>query len=365
MITSHFIQGVVIDTSDPQQMGRVKVWCPAIDGDEDEYIRDNIPWASYVSPFAGQAYDYPAGQAGMSTPGPVSYGFWAVPKVGATVIIGFLYGDRNQRFYMGAFFPEHGNRSLPAGRNGPNGPTSDTEDLIQPANASLQTQFQGNLQAPEAQTRGAYERQVAQPLTEKNGAEGYQQDVKAAGFDPQTYCLVTPGRHALIMQDNPTNGRIRIKTAEGHQVILDDANERIYVSTAKGATWIELDQDGRVHVYAGDSVSITSGGDFNLSAAGNVNIQAGGNLNLLAGGYGRLSACSDISLSSDGASNFTSGGGMNLNAGGTLLQTAPTIHLNGPDAAKAPCATAPTTVPQHEPWERAASKVGRGKNWKA
>lgn len=359
---STFVEGVVVDTSDPQQMGRVKAWCPALDG--ERYVVANLPWATYVSPLAGQTIDYPAGPDSSAAPDFVSYGFWAVPKVGATVVIGFLYGDRNQRFYLGSFFPEHGNRSLPAGRNSDKGPTTDTLEAVQPAVANLNAQFQGNLTAPEARSRGVYERQVAQGKTDKDGLEGYQKGVKEAGLDPQTYCITTPGRHSIIMQDNPETGRVRIKTAAGHQVILDDTNERIYVSTAKGQSWFEMDQDGRIHVYAGDSVSITSGGDFNLSVKGNINLNAGGNINLAATGHGRISACSDISLSSDKAMNLQSGAGMNLLASGDLRETAANIHLNGPPAASAACADRPDVVPAHEPWTRKTSKNSRGKGWK-
>lgn len=383
---STFVDGLVVDTNDPQQMGRVKVWCPAVDGENNK--PENLPWARYISPFAGQAIDYPAG-SGSVAPGPVSYGFWAIPKQGATVVIGFLYGDRNLRFYLGSFFPDHGNRSLPAGRNAAGGaPTSDSFETVEPTNASLQQQFNGNLSASQAKTRGAYERQVAQALTDKDGTEGYQQSLTETGgstkqLDPQTYCITTPGRHALIMQDHPETGRVRIKTAEGHQVILDDANERIYVSTAKGNTWLELDQDGHVHIYAGADISMSTAGDFNVSAKGNVNIQAGGNINLDATGHAYLSACSDIALSSDGtfyatssadmhlkaggASNITSGSTIELNGGGSIHQTAGAIHLNGPSAVvatEAPCATPPSIVPNHEPWTRPASALARGKNWK-
>jgi hypothetical protein len=361
-----FIEGVVRDTNDPQQMGRIKVWCPAVDGENQSL--EYLPWATYVSPLAGQAYDYPAGAEGKPSPGPVAYGFWAVPKVGATVIIGFLYGDPNLRIYMGSYFPDHGNRSLPAGRNYPSGPQSDTIETIEPATSNMNVQFQGKLTASEALTRGVYERQVAQALTDKDGKEGYQQGVVETGsLDPQTYCLVTPGHHALIMQDSPTNSRVRIKTGSGNQVILDDANERIYVSTAKGQTWIELDQDGRVHVYAADSIDISSGGDINIGAKGSVNVQAGGNINLNATGHARVSACKDISVAADANVNITTGAQMNLLAKGTILQTGSKIHLNGPAATKAPCADkiVEADLPQPEPWTRKASKVKRGRNWKA
>jgi hypothetical protein len=360
----NIVDGVVVDTSDPQQMGRVKVWCPAIDGDAPNY--DSLPWAIYTSQFAGQTSNFPGGSTAKQTPGFQSYGLWAVPKVGANVLVIMLYGDVNRRFYLGSFFGDHGNRSLPTGRNRPdisNVPVSDTLDPVEPQKTNLNVQFGGNLDAPEARTRGAYERQVAQDKDIKDGTEGYQKGVAETGLDPQTYCLTTPGRHTILFQDNPSNSRLRVKSADGHQIIFDDANERIYVSTCHGKTWIEMDRDGHIHMYGASSVSVGAGGDINLAANGNVNISAGGSLNLSAAGSARMTACGDLSLSG-GTVNITSGGGFNILASGTLLQTASTIHLNGPEAPEAPCATAPSIVPEHEPWIRPATKGKRGPNWK-
>lgn len=360
----HIVEGVVLDSSDPQQEGRLKVWCPAVDG--DNYSIEALPWATYVSPLAGQTLDYPGGSSAQPTLGFHSYGFWAIPKVGAAVLVGFLYGDVNRRFYLGSYFSTHGNRSLPTGRNRPDrakAPVSDTFDPVEPQTSNLNAQFGGNLDAPQARTRGAYERQVAQDKDVKDGAEGYQKGVLESGLDPQTYCLTTPGRHVILFQDHPTTARLRLKSAEGHQVILDDANERIYVSTSHGKTWLELDKDGHVHLYGAASVSIGAGGDVNLAANGSVNIAAGGNLNLSAGGSARLSACGDVSLSG-GTVNITSGGGFNILASGELLQTAATIHLNGPPATEAPCAGGPSITPDHEPWQRPTSTAKRGPNWK-
>lgn len=366
MRPTQLMEGVVVDTNDPQQMGRIKVWVPAIDGDLYNII--DLPWATYVSPMAGQTRDFPAGPNGMKTSGFASYGWWSVPKNGSLVVVGFLYGDPNRRLYMGSYFRDHGNRSLPVGRNRPDlakTPISDTFDPIEPQTSNLKVQFGGKLDASEAKTRGCYERQVGQDKTEKDGTEGYQADVAdPKRLESQTHVLSTPGRHALIFQDNPENGRIRLKTASGHQVILDDANERIYISTCKGASWVELDQDGRVHVYAADSMSISTGGDFNVTAVGNVRMDAGGDVDIQAGGAMKLAGCTSTNLS--GATvNIESGGGFNILAAGTLLQTASAIHLNGPGAGKAECPTAPETIPTHEPWTRAASTATRGKNWKA
>jgi phage gp45-like len=365
------MEGVVVDTSDPQQMGRVKVWVPAVDG--DKYQIKNLPWATFVSPIAGQTRDYPAGTESTETKGLVSYGWWSVPKKGAQVIIGFLYGDSNRRIYMGSYFREHGNRSLPTGRMRPDispSPLSDTFDEIQPASSNLKAQFSNNLAASESKTRGVFERTVGQDNTNKDGTSGYHADLVnpktpdgKGQYDPQTVSLTTPGRHALIFQDNPENSRARIKTASGHQIILDDANERIYISTAKGASWIEIDQDGRINVYAADDISIRAGGDMNITAGKNFNVQAGGEVNIQSGAATKIAACAGLNLSGKGV-NIESSGSFNILAAGSLIQTGSQIHLNGPQAAKAACPITPPVVPSHEPWVRNASKAKRGKYWK-
>lgn len=398
-----FVHGLVVDTNDPQQMGRVRVWCPAVDGENNR--PENLPWARYITPFGGQTVDYPVN--GVSNTGPASYGFWAIPKQGATVIVGFLYGDRNIRFYLGSYFPDHGNRSLPVGRNSEGAPTSDSFESMEPTKTNLEQQFNGKLSSSQARTRGAYERQVAQALTEKDGTEGYQKSQRENNstdrqLDPQTYSITTPGRHAIIMQDHQETSRVRIKTASGHQLIMDDANERIYVSTAKGNTWLELDEDGHVHVYAGADISMSTAKDFNITAKGSFNVQAGGDINMAASGHTYISACKDLSINAgqamytmsgantyiksganifeEAASNLnlkagatllaSSSSSMQLNGGGSIIQTGGIIHLNGPTANQAaastegPCPTSPTIVPNHEPWIRPASSGARGKHWK-
>ena len=363
----HFelMEGVVVDTNDPQQMGRVKIWVPALDG--DFYNIADLPWATFISPTAGQTLDYPAGPNGDVTSGYMSYGWWSIPKKGALVVVSFLYGDVNRRIYLGCYFNTHGNRSLPEGRNRPdiaNAPVSDTFEPVQPQTNNLNAQFGGKLTASEAITRGAYERAVAQGATTKDGTEGYEPDLITGGsLDPQTHTFTSPGRHSLIFQDNPTNGRARLKTAAGHQIILDDANERVYISTATGNNWIELDQDGRIHIYGADSISMSTGGDFSVTAAGNMFFNAGGDVNIQGGGKLNLSGCGETNLIGAGV-NIESAASLNILAAGTMLLTGKPVHFNGPKAGGANCPDAPTVVPTHEPWTRPSSKHARGKNWK-
>lgn len=303
--------GIVKETNDPQQNGRIKIWCPALDGENIDI--DFLPWAEYASPFGGVTNDFSAGRNKTPTSGPVSYGFWALPKIGAQVLVFLLNGDPNRRFYFASVFGLHRNRSIPAGRNkNPNespvpiGPFSDTYEPLQPAYDNLRTAFQNKVSSPQAKSRGAFERQVAQDVTEKDGTDGYAPNpVDGKYLDSQSFCFVTPGHHVFLMDDAPDNCRIRLKTCEGNQVIIDDTNERIYISTAKGKSWVELDEDGHVHVFGSQSLSMRAGKDVNIFADKNVNIEAGNDVNIKAvkGGI-KASATNDIGLRSSSGSIY-------------------------------------------------------------
>lgn len=365
-----FVEGVVVDTSDPQEAGRFKVWCPSIDGDvgDGPEAIETLPWVRYISPFGGSITDFPGGANETSSGGPMAYGFWATPKIGAEVVIAFLYNDPNQRIYMGSFWGDLTNRSLPTGRNIENSaPQTDSYQDLEPQKTNLSLQFAGKLDAPEARTRGAYERQAAHLAGNPDEDEGYstrvgKNDQPGIGdYESQTFCFTTPGRHAIIMQDNPKFARVRVKTADGSQIILDDANERIYISTARGNSWIEMDIDGHIHVYSDKSISFSAAEDINFSAGKKFTVQAG-SLHLGATGEARFTGGGATSIFGNGL-NLESNGGFNILAAGDLIQTGSNIHLNGPSAAPAECAEPASITPSHEPWVRPTSE-NRNKNWK-
>lgn len=363
----NLLEGLVVDNEDPQQMGRLKIWVPSLDG--DAYEIENLPWAFYLSPLAGQTLDFVAGETEQKTDGYVSYGFWAIPKNGAVVVVGLLHNDSNMRFYMGSMFREHGNRSLPQGRNRPDitpGPLSDTYEQIHPHIENLKSQFNNKLTESEAKTRGLEERMVAQDKTVKDGKEGYQKSTSGLDkLEPQTYCFVSPGHHALIFQDHPTTSRARLKTASGHQIILDDANERIYISTARGNNYIELDGDGRIHVYTNNDMNLNVGGNLNWAVGKDFNLNAE-NVNIQARQDAKISSCEEMHFNSTKKMFLTTEKDMNLKVGEKLVITSSVLFINsGLKAEEAKCCSTPSNVPQHEPWKRPASKVKRNKNWRA
>lgn len=405
-------EGQVVATDDPDEMGRVKVWVPALDG--EFYEINALPWAEYASPLAGFTSDYPMGNGSVDNPAQQAYGFWAVPKMGASVYVFCLGGDPTRRIYFASAFRLHRNRSLPVGRNfdlkGREGPWGDAGDEnqnlfpMEPAFTNIREQFQNKLKESESITRGVYERMVAQPKFEKSDEEGYGKNpIDGSYLDCQSYCLVTPGGHALIFQDDPRFSRLRMKTAEGHQVIFDDANERIYVSTAKGASWFEMDQDGHIHCYGADSISFRSGKDINFFADGDINLEAGKGVNIKADSESIkidakkdlslrsaektfLTACKDIHICGDQGMKLTLDQSFDVNLGQDFTLTSgrqidvlsssnikikgSRIDLNGPtprsakQADPAPAAAGPSIVPGHEPWRRPDATITRNKNWK-
>ena len=358
-------EGIVMRTDDPDQMGRLKIWIPLVDG--EYYNVETLPWAEYASPLAGSTNNFKAGRQNLTTHGPRAYGIWAIPKIGAQVLCFFLQGNPNRRFYFASYFGLHENRSLPDGRNHSGGCFSDTYEEVHPTMDNLKQQFKNNLSAPQAKTRGVFERQVAQDKTQKDGTDGYSVNTVDEEFvDPQTYCFVSPGGHAVIMQDNPEQCRVRIKTIEGNQLLLDDANERIYLSTARGGCWLEFDEDGHIHLFGKESISVRSGKDINFLADQDVNIEAKRNVNIAAiTGTMSIASKSKMSIQSTSENvHLTACADMHILGSAITYIDGGTLHLNLPGATCGQTPQKPSIIPDHEPWNRPPSTIGRNPHWK-
>lgn len=80
----------------------------------------------------------------------------------------------------------------------------------------------------------------------------------------------------------PHNECIRIRTRTGHQILLHNSEDLIYITNSRGTAWIELTSDGKIDIHAEDSISIHTEQDFNFRAERDVNIEAGRNINMRA-----------------------------------------------------------------------------------
>ena len=147
----------------------------------------------------------------------------------------------------------------------------------------------------------------------------------------------------------PHNELVRLRTRTGHQILLHNTEDLIYIGNAKGSTWIELTSNGKIDIYAQDSINVHSETDINFKADKNIRFEAGENVHIKAGTSIFETAASNIELKAGADGKLTAGGTTNINSS-HHKETAGTIDMNGPTAATAGDAEPSARVPEHEPW---------------
>jgi hypothetical protein len=81
----------------------------------------------------------------------------------------------------------------------------------------------------------------------------------------------------------PHNELVRIRTRTGHQILFHNSEDLIYITNARGTSWIELTSDGKIDIFAQDSISVRTKSDLNFYADRDINIEAKRNLNIKVG----------------------------------------------------------------------------------
>lgn len=182
----------------------------------------------------------------------------------------------------------------------------------------------------------------------------------------------------------PHNELVRIRTRTGHQILLHNSEDLIYIGNASGTSWIELTSNGKIDIYAKDSISVHTEEDINFTADRDINFEAKRNINMKSGKDfhldvsnnlsivvttdGKITTTGNLDINSKGHNWFTAGKTTEIKSGGNHIETAKEIHMNGP-AASAAVAAVPLKlfavpaknggtiqsimlrVPQVEPWQ--------------
>lgn len=316
--------GIVINTDDPLQMGRVQVFCPAY-GDNPKKML-HLPWCAYASSFGGSikngCFTRGAKVGPEKSTGAIHYGFWAIPEQGAHVVVGCLDGDPKRRFYFGAL-PEHQETHtlfhgrFKWGEGGiPNGPLTSEGEPIEPIYTNLGKAFQEDRESREWKTRGAdyqatavredvgevpndtkdkYLDQQYDKISDAEQDDWVKPVLGAHGYDwtgfkgtgafqsSRVYGFSTPGFHAWSMDDRAFNSRIKLRSATGHQILLDDTNERIYIMTNQGKSWVELDSSGNIDIYSDKRISMHAKQDINFTTDETFRVHAKKGIHLYSG----------------------------------------------------------------------------------
>jgi hypothetical protein len=77
----------------------------------------------------------------------------------------------------------------------------------------------------------------------------------------------------------PYSEYFRVRTRTGHQVLLHNSEDLIYIGNSRGTAWIELTSNGKIDIYSQDSISIHTENDLNIRADRDINLEAGRNIN--------------------------------------------------------------------------------------
>jgi predicted chitinase len=430
-----------------------------------------IVTVQYMSPFAGvtpidgttSKEDFQGTQK--------SYGFWAIPpSVGTKVLVMFAEGNLARGYWIGCIPDTYQNhmmpdpwagtefnntdnsRKLPTGEynkrlstgvgNNPSKyikPTNTdfytalarqglvNDDIRGPANSTSRRNLPSSVfgmstPGPRDKRDGAPKSSVgplenrAQSFTSVLGGSSIVMDDgderfirnSYAGQDAMLYTdTITDAQATTGIKTLPKGESFRIRTRTGHQILMHNTEDLIYIGNAQGSSWIELTSNGKIDIYAQDSISIRTQVDLNISSDRDINMTAARDINLNSGRDYKLTASnnSDVKVGVDhkldvgsnhdvyvgatqkifvGADNnllvtgphsitsqatldinttgdrkdtqanldlntggynyLTSGANTEIAAGGDILETGTNIHMNGPAATGAASAGTAATA---------------------
>jgi hypothetical protein len=289
----------------------------------------------YLSPFYGvTSARFQGNDSSKYSDTQKSYGMWMVPPdVGTTVMVIFVNSDPNQGYWIGCVPDTFQNHMIPGIAASPTAlvsPAEKSKYLDAPALPVAEYNkkvFGKNEYDPEGigkpvhpfadillnqgllldnvrgvTTSGA-RRERPSSVFGISTPGPLDPDGPRAAFGYDTASKTTPvsrlGGTTFVMDDGDVNGEnelVRIRTRTGHQILLHNTKDLIYIANSRGTAWLEFTSDGKIDIYAADSVSIHTEGDFNLKADRDFNLDAGRNFNILAREAVNINSSNSINL---------------------------------------------------------------------
>ena len=333
--------GIIKNNADPARQGRLAVWIADIGGDEE----DSSNWyvVRYASPFFGSTLGLP-GSPDNDTFGvsQQTYGFWAVPPdLNNQVLVTFVMGDASRGFWFGCIPNTQSTHMLP-GLARPNGNAFVGNTKTRPDKAFGEGRITSDSYLPVSEL--VYERKVfdIQPrfFDLPTVVHTWQANIvieQGLDTDPvrgtitssslretpsQVVGLSSPGRtspdttdfpnledrlknqtlkiqetqgypnrkggHSLVMDDGDLYGQsrlLRLRSSAGHQILMHDTEDLMYISNSRGTAWIELTPDGSVNIFSASNVSVRAQQDINFHADNNINLHSGNTIKMFAEKY--------------------------------------------------------------------------------
>jgi hypothetical protein len=328
--------GKIKANRDPASWGRVHVFIPALGGDESDPKFWRI--VSYASPYLGSTA-MKGDQENRWDKVAHTYGMWAtVPDIDNFVLCVFINGDPDQGYYFACLPNQFGHHMIPAIASS----VLMDKRLIQNTNLKAIVNSQPNLEPlpvvefnenfegrdyPGFEKYKVEEKPIHEPQAlnlirqgldrySLTGYRGYHESTIQRESPSNVFGISTPGPllgktteyvkdykiergatrgggHSFVMDDGfqatgsvesdrVENSLIRLRSTSGHQILLDDSNDILYIINNLGTGWIEINGAGHISIYAQDSVNIRTGNNINFHADKNINFNAGETINIRA-----------------------------------------------------------------------------------
>lgn len=385
--------GIVKNNVDPAVSGRLQVYLSEFGGDNED---DPETWrtVNYLSPFYGVTPNSTtATGAGAFIGGRQSYGMWFTPPdVGVRVVCIFINGDPNQGYYFGCF-PELGlTHMLPAmgsappaqykldgaetqayagaaalpvieynDNSGANDDSTKFYDSVKPVH-SYQAAIMYQQGLLDDVTRGPISSNAQRespsrvfgisspgaPIYDGLKNDGAENALDSGAVSPASLRVVgRQGGHTMVMDDGDLNNDtrlFRLRSSEGHQIMMNDTDNFLHIITKAGDCWLEMNSEGALDIYATNSINLRTKGSINLHADKNINMYAGGEIQMYSKSNMRLETAAELSLRAtadikqysqasvriraDGTLELDAGGKGSWKCGGELRLDAAKIGLN-------------------------------------
>lgn len=340
-------EAVVMNHVDGTRMGQLQVYIPELGGTIDDATNHIV--VSYASPFYGTTY----GTNRQSNPDTAatagqSYGMWMVPPdLGCKVLVIFVAGDMSRGYWFACVYDSPSHHMVPGIARAIGG-TKESATLGDKAKGSVLPVVEVNTTDPAAFSKKGLELDryphdfqgailINQGLN-KDRIRGAISSSSLRESPSNVYGISTPGRrgtkteqvpgkdeavvfrtggHQFVMDDGDKNGNdqlVRLRTSGGHQILMNDKAQVLYIASASGKQWLEFSETGAINVYSKSGINMRTEGTLNLHSDAAVNIQ-GASVRIAAIGE---NGSNKISLEADGKIGITSADGTAIKTNGAL-----------------------------------------------
>jgi hypothetical protein len=392
--------GKIKNNLDPTHSGRLQVWIPEFGGDENN--TENWRTVSYASPFLGSTPREEKEQKADFAGVPHTYGMWfTVPDLENFVLCIFVAGDPRRGFWFACVPKNVSQYMLPAIGATSNYDSTTINDSklkaikkhsklpVAEFNENIPSQdlsnFKTSIKKPvhEEQLKLLVEQGLDRDDTRGIITSSSQRESPSSvyGFstpgrpivDPNTELLksstkkeISPkdlavksrkGGHSLVMDDGDSSNKnqlLRLRSATGHQILMNDSDNILYIINNKGTAWVEFTEDGKINIFSNSELNIRSKSDLNIHSDKDININAENNLNICAkkkatveseslilrtskkttmysGGGTQIGSKNNINLHATVAGSFMVDNGLLIHKGSKiLLNTAPGTKVPDP-----------------------------------